>query len=45
VGFTKGDLVGGNISNFKLEVIPEPTVISLGLLGGLALVFAGRRRA
>lgn len=47
VGFSKGHDVGGLVDNFRLEVavVPEPTVLSLGVLGGLTLLLASRRRA
>jgi hypothetical protein len=46
VGFTKGDLVSGSVDNFKLEVqaVPEPSVMALGLLGGLGLLMLRRRQ-
>ncbi len=45
VGFSKGQNVAGLVDNFQLQVqvVPEPTALSLGLLGGLALLFARRR--
>lgn len=44
VGFTKGDLVNGSVSHFRLEVIPEPSAASLLALGALALGYGRRRR-
>lgn len=45
VGFSKGDLVGGSVDNFKLQVeaIPEPSSVLLGLLG-ISFLTSRRRR-
>lgn len=46
VGLTKVQDVGGFVDNFSLEVqvVPEPTTLALGLVGGLSLLVAAKRR-
>jgi hypothetical protein len=46
VGFSKGQNFAGAVDNFKLEaqVVPEPSAMALGLLGGAALLLARRRQ-
>lgn len=46
VGLTKVQDVGGFVDNFSLEVqaVPEPTTMALGLIGGLSLLVAAKRR-
>lgn len=41
---TPGSLVGAGLKSFNVAVVPEPSVVGLGLLGAGALMFLRRRK-